>query len=234
MAVTERWKTAQVAETEFWTGLSALTVQQILRANEQYARRLNSWVTEKQDAALEIGVGGLGVGTLGFVSSISTRIAVDPLPHVQPDCPQAIFQEILSMRRELRFVRASGEALPFASGYFGLVVSVNVLDHVSNAPDVVAEVFRVLRPGGLFFLGVDTFSRFGLAKWHLVTKHLHANEILVRAHPYRFLESHVVTLVCGAGFEFVRIDGRNAMDQWFGHSRMTHYLFRKPGPGRQS
>jgi len=231
MTVTQRWKQAQVAETEFWTGLSAQTVQQILRVNESYAKCLEAWVSEKPSLALEIGVGGLGVGLLGSVPSIATRIAIDPLPTVQPECPEAVLQEIMSKRRSLRFIRASGEALPFASGQFGLVVCVNVLDHVSNAPEVVAEIFRVLRPGGLFFLGVDTFSYLGLAKWHLVTKHLHANEILVRAHPYRFLESHVATLVCGVGFELVRVDARGFPEQWIGHSRMTMFLFQKPSVG---
>ena len=232
MTVTQRWKEAQVAETEFWTGLSAPTVQQILRVNQSYAGRLQTWVPEKPTPALEIGVGGLGVGLLGFVSSIATRIAIDPLPHIQPACPEAVLQEILSRRNALHFARASGEALPFASRQFGLVVSVNVLDHVSNAPDVIAEIFRVLKPGGIFFLGVDTFSYLGLAKWHLVTKHLHADEILVRAHPYRFLESHVEELVRNKGFELARVDARGFPERWIGHSRMTMFLFKKPA-GRE-
>ena len=231
MTVTQRWKEAQVAETEFWTGLSAPTVQQILNVNQSYAQCLQAWVPAMPTPALEIGVGGLGVGLLGYMPSIGTRFVIDPLPPVQPNCPEALRQEILSRRNALRFARASGEALPFASGKFGLAVCVNVLDHVNNAPEVVAEIFRILRPGGLFFLGVDTFSYFGLAKWHLLTKHLHASEILVRAHPYRFLESHVAALVRGAGFELARVDARGFPDRWIGHSRMTMFLFRKNPAG---
>lgn len=228
MTVTERWKQAQVAENEYWTGLSAPTVQQILLANETSAQILQSWMAELSSPALEIGVGGLGVGLLGFIPSISTRIGIDPLPHVRPSCPETMLQNIFSRRGALRFARASGESLPFLSGQFSLVVCVNVLDHVNNAPQVVEEIFRVLRPGGTFFLGVDTFSYFGLAKWHLVTKPLHANEILVRAHPYRFLDSHVATLGRAAGFELVRYASRDFVNQWIGHSRLTHFLFRKP------
>jgi SAM-dependent methyltransferase len=232
MTATQRWKEAQAAETEFWTGLSAPTVQQLLRLNEAHAECLKAWVSEKPSPALEIGVGGLGVGLLGFVPAIATRIAIDPLPHVFPACPEPVLQEIVAKRAALRFARASGEALPFASGEFGLVACVNVLDHVNEAPEVVAEVHRVLRPGGLFFLGVDTFSYFGLAKWHLVTKRLHANEIMVRAHPYRFLESHVAALVCGTGFELERVDARAFPENWIGHSHMTMFLFKKPSASR--
>ena len=39
----------------------------------------------------------------------------------------------------------------------GRPVCVNVLDHTWKPPDVVREVRRVLRPGGLFFLGVDVY-----------------------------------------------------------------------------
>lgn len=228
MTITERWRQAQVAENEFWTGLSAPTVQQILDANQSSAQILQNWATNISSPALEIGVGGLGVGLLGFVTSIPTRIGVDPLPRVRPACPDPMLQDILSRRSALRFARASGESLPFLTGQFSLVVCVNVLDHVNNAPQVISEIFRVLRPGGTFFLGVDTFSYFGLAKWYLVTKRLHASEILVRAHPYRFLDSHVVTLGCGAGFELVRYASRDFLNQWIGHSRLAHFLFRKP------
>ncbi|MGE3819072.1 MAG: class I SAM-dependent methyltransferase [Isosphaeraceae bacterium] len=49
-----------------------------------------------------------------------------------------------------RLVVAAGERLPFESGRFDGVLCVNVLEHVADVPAVLAEVARVLRPGGLF------------------------------------------------------------------------------------
>lgn len=227
MTTANRWREAQAAENEYWTGLSAATVQQILHRNASMAEILNTWVPGFPSPAIEIGIGGLGVGLLGFVPGIQVRIGVDPLPLVHPSCGEELLREIQSRRDALHFVRSSGEALPFQNACAGLVVCFNVLDHVSNAPQVVGEIFRILRPGGLFFLGVDTFSYLGLVKWHLWTKPRHANEILVRAHPYRFLERRVKKLCRAAGFQQVRTMPRTPMDLLLGHSVLTPFLFRK-------
>ena len=50
--------------------------------------------------------------------------------------------------------RAAGEHLPFADGSFDLVLSHEVLEHVADDRQTVAEVSRVLRPGGraVFFV----------------------------------------------------------------------------------
>jgi ubiquinone/menaquinone biosynthesis C-methylase UbiE len=46
--------------------------------------------------------------------------------------------------------RGDARCLPFAGGQFRSVVSVSVLEHVPNPERAVAEVFRVLQPGGSF------------------------------------------------------------------------------------
>lgn len=71
--------------------------------------------------------------------------------------------------------QASGAQLPFAAGQFASVVSNSVLEHIPELEPVLAEVARVLRPGGRFvfcvpsenflsFLSVSLFlRRTGLA-----------------------------------------------------------------------
>ncbi|HSS75663.1 MAG TPA: bifunctional 2-polyprenyl-6-hydroxyphenol methylase/3-demethylubiquinol 3-O-methyltransferase UbiG [Thermoanaerobaculia bacterium] len=51
----------------------------------------------------------------------------------------------------------SGEALPFPDASFDLAYCCDVLEHVNDVGCVVAEIARVLKPGGIFFY--DTINR---------------------------------------------------------------------------
>ncbi len=48
----------------------------------------------------------------------------------------------------LRTVRADARQLPFADGEFEVVIAAEVLEHIHEDTTAVAELFRVLRPGG--------------------------------------------------------------------------------------
>jgi 2-polyprenyl-6-hydroxyphenyl methylase/3-demethylubiquinone-9 3-methyltransferase len=67
----------------------------------------------------------------------------------------------------VRYLVAAGEQLPVADASFDIVVCVDVLEHVSNLQAVLAEVGRVLRPGGLFLF--DTINRNPLSALAVVT-----------------------------------------------------------------
>ncbi|MCW6506588.1 bifunctional 2-polyprenyl-6-hydroxyphenol methylase/3-demethylubiquinol 3-O-methyltransferase UbiG [Lichenifustis flavocetrariae] len=60
-----------------------------------------------------------------------------------------------------------GEAIPVESRMMDIVVCVDVLEHVVDLDAVLAEVGRVLRPGGLFVF--DTINRTRLAVFVIVT-----------------------------------------------------------------
>ncbi len=55
------------------------------------------------------------------------------------------------------YVQGTGEALPFPDAAFELAYCCDALEHVNDVGRVVAEIARVLRPGGLFFY--DTINR---------------------------------------------------------------------------
>jgi SAM-dependent methyltransferase len=58
------------------------------------------------------------------------------------------------------FVNGVGEALPFSSECFDLVVMNQVIEHVENQRAVVREAARVLGPGGALYVACPNYLRF--------------------------------------------------------------------------
>jgi ubiquinone/menaquinone biosynthesis C-methylase UbiE len=56
------------------------------------------------------------------------------------------------------------EQLPFADGYFDLVVMINVLDHVQDASACMKNVIRVTRCGGFLIIGQDLTNAQDLSR----------------------------------------------------------------------
>lgn len=68
---------------------------------------------------------------------------------------------------DIRYDVGVGEALPYADDAFDAVVCVDVLEHVADLDKVIAEVARVLKPGGVFLF--DTINRNPVASLVAVT-----------------------------------------------------------------
>lgn len=58
------------------------------------------------------------------------------------------------------FAAATGEQLPFADATFDLVVMDQVIEHVANQEQVLAESIRVLKPGGALYVACPNYLRF--------------------------------------------------------------------------
>jgi len=103
-----------------------------------------------------------------------------------------------------RIVAANGLSLPFRDGCFAAVTLWDVIEHLSDPHAAVAEIARVLRPGGLVVLTTgdvrSLVARLSGPRWHLYTlpEHLffHSRESL-----RRLLESH------GFAVESMRSEG---------------------------
>lgn len=67
----------------------------------------------------------------------------------------------------IRYDVGVGESLPYADEAFDAVVCVDVLEHVSDLFRVLAEIERVLKPGGVFLF--DTINRNLFSKLATIT-----------------------------------------------------------------
>ncbi len=69
--------------------------------------------------------------------------------------------------RTIRYDVGVGEALPYPDDHFDAVACVDVLEHVADLHRVVGEVYRVLKPGGMFLF--DTINRNPVARLAVIT-----------------------------------------------------------------
>jgi SAM-dependent methyltransferase len=58
-------------------------------------------------------------------------------------------------------VQGTGDRMPFASGYFQSVVSNSVLEHIPDVEAVLADIARVMAPGGVFVFCVPSENFLG-------------------------------------------------------------------------
>ncbi len=91
----------------------------------------------------------LGAGTGGnlalYPEGLSRLVLSEPDRHMR-----AILQRKLGARQNVEVVDAPAEALPFRPKSFDTVVATLVLCSVEEPARALAEIHRVLRPGGMF------------------------------------------------------------------------------------
>jgi ubiquinone/menaquinone biosynthesis C-methylase UbiE len=93
---------------------------------------------ESYQPALEV-----GVGTGRFAAALGVACGVDP----------AVGALRLARARGVEVMSARGEHLPFPDSHFGAVVMIATLCFASDAPAILREAARVLRPDGRLLVG---------------------------------------------------------------------------------
>ena len=106
---------------------------------------MHDWIEELKPGQRVLDLGS-GAGSLKGSEYACTVVAVD--------CDAGAFTSSFQPDSELHRVLALGEALPFASGVFDLVICHHVLEHVATLPGTLAELSRILKPAGRLFVSV--------------------------------------------------------------------------------
>lgn len=94
---------------------------------------------------LDIGCGPRG--SLEWASMTKERVGLDPLADS--------YKKLGTDKHQMRYVASGSENIPFADGYFDIVCSFNSIDHVDDLDRSIAEIIRVVAPGGKFLLLTD-------------------------------------------------------------------------------
>ena len=114
-----------------------------------------------QGEVLEIGV-GTGLNLVHYPKQINKVTTVDPNPGMNKKLAERAEQTGIEVDRHI----IGGETLPFDEGRFDCVVSTLTLCSIAAVNQAVAELFRVLKPGGRFFLLEHGLNpEVSIAKW---------------------------------------------------------------------
>jgi 2-polyprenyl-6-hydroxyphenyl methylase / 3-demethylubiquinone-9 3-methyltransferase len=154
----------------------------------KFAKRvieLNLKSSPGETRVLEVGCGG-GILSEEFSKLGYLITGIDPAEQSLRTAIEHASENNLN----INYQRGSGENLPFDSSSFDVVLCCDVLEHVQDLPGVIAEISRVLRPGGVFIY--DTFNRTYFSKisiiqvmqkwkrWAIMPPGLHVWEMFIK------------------------------------------------------
>ncbi|HEU5171185.1 MAG TPA: methyltransferase domain-containing protein [Gemmatimonadales bacterium] len=208
-----RWRVAQRYEQGYWAawadGIVAGALPQLdwyrWRADQLAARLAAARVSDVLAGTarvLEVGSGPVGIA--GFLPA-AEALLIDPLEEYYAS------NAVLSAHRSPRGVYRAGvgEALPADSGRYDLAISDNCIDHVRTVAAVMAELRRVLQPGGVLYLTVNCRTRLGFAV-HRVLSLLRLDP----GHPHTFTPRRVERLLRANHFDPLLVEVASYAEAW--------------------
>lgn len=136
----------------------------VLAASEAagLADRRHDLLAQAHGATIELGA-GTGLNLEHYPPAVTELVLVEPSEHMA----RKLGARVAASGRDARIVRAGAERLPFEDGRFDTAVATLVLCTVPDPDAALAEVARVLKPGGrlLFLEHVRSDEEAGVARW---------------------------------------------------------------------
>ncbi len=99
---------------------------------------------------------------------------------------------LVKRRLELPLINGDLNKLPLRSNSIGLIVAMDVLEHLDNDANGISEFYRVLKKGGNLILTVPAF------------KSLWGIQDVVTGHKRRYSKEEILTKLVQGGFEIMR------------------------------
>lgn len=125
------------------------------------------------------------------------------------------------------------ENLPCPDSYFDVVLCVDVLEHITDPKQAITEIYRVLKPGGVFCFDTinRTFQSWLIMIWLLEDV---LKEIPQGIHDWqKFIKpEELTTLLQTTGFTNIDIKGFNLFGENLGANVAAYWRYKKTGDFR--
>lgn len=111
---------------------------------------------------LDLGCGPCG--SLEWADNTAQRVGLDPLAEA--------YQFLIEGSHAMEYTPDFAESISFDDNHFDVLTSINSLDHVDKLNDVIAEMKRVVKPGGYILIAaeISKFKKYcepSLVSWSL-------------------------------------------------------------------
>ncbi len=196
-----RWKLAQEYERNWWLK-RAETIY--LDFYKNFAIEIISLLKPFIEIGKKTKILEIGSGAAGLVTHLQSDFcfAIDPLEDFYASIPR-----YKNYRDNKVFYQAAiGENLPFKSEVFDLIIMDNVLDHCENPQQVLNEMKRVIKKGGILYFRQNTYHL-----WGRFIRKLMELFLIDKGHPHTFYKKQLKRYFSNHGFEILY----NARDGYF-------------------
>jgi SAM-dependent methyltransferase len=147
----DRWNASQRLELDFWKHWTKAAPYQNLDIPKYWSEELARFGATGDifsgRRVIDIGCGPYGL--IHFLDNAAERIRIDPL------LPQ--YEAKMDLTGPQLSLAGLAETLPLASHSIDVAICFNALDHMRDPAAALAEMRRILRPGGTLLLMIHTF-----------------------------------------------------------------------------
>lgn len=120
-------------------------------------KRRARWIIEGLNPKHDEKIIDLGCGTGYYLFLLSNLPVKLNLTGFDSD-KKALQEAKNNLSEKIKFMQGDLHKMPFKSSFFDKAVASEVLEHVENDALVLKEIFRILKPGGIFVISVPSKS----------------------------------------------------------------------------
>jgi len=197
----KRWLQFQKShELNFWENLKNQNPGSILVFKDKFfdtnKKRFNEIKLDFSNGiAVDIGCGPFG-GMLPYVNS-KYKIGIEPLAHE--------YKKLYDRNEGILILASMAEEIPLLSNTADACYCINVIDHTTKPYQALAEIFRILKPGGYLAFCVDIGG--------------------TKKHPVKIYEKDLDNFFATHGFKIIEKSCSTEKSTWGKEADVPLYVF---------
>jgi len=198
----KRWVIAQKYELDWWAKKC-----DNIDWYAEFAKTIIIEVSPYLEISSDTQILEIGSGPAGGITYLDSnnKYAIDPLE----DYFSTKEKWIIHRDKRVKYCVGKGEQLPFTDNFFDLVILDNVLDHCESPIDVLDEINRVIKFGGIIFFRQHVYNYWG----KLMRSFMELFKI-DRGHPFTFIKYQLENYFMERDWDIKRISGVGYIKTW--------------------